>query len=417
MSAVDELSRRLLVAEYAARVSDALVGTLNQRRTMGRACALAVPELGVWAAVSVFDGGAVHEIAGLPSGRGSETTLTGGDASDVIAALCTVPHGGVLLPLDDDRSLAGVAAGQRLRAELTDRGATHVLRVPMRAHGSTLGVLQIAGSAEQLDMTRALELARRAALALAAARVYEERAALAETLRAALLPPELPTIPGIELGARYRAAQEATEIGGDFYEVAALGNGAWTVSVGDVCGKGVDAAVLTGQVRQSLRTAVLANDDPPASLSLLNAAMLATDGTRFVTLLHGVMRVDEGGAHIRLACGGHPQPLVLRSDGRVDLVSVTGTLVGMLPGVTFGASDIHLGPGETLLFYTDGITEARVDGELLGPERLMAMFGDCRGMPAQSVTERVEQFVLEYLAGRPHDDLAILAIRPTGAAS
>jgi serine phosphatase RsbU (regulator of sigma subunit) len=101
----------------------------------------------------------------------------------------------------------------------------------------------------------------------------------------------------------------------------------------------------------------------------------------------------------------------------VELVSVTGTLVGMLPGVSFRACDVDLAPGETLLFYTDGITEARVDGELLGTERLMAMFADCRGMPAQSVTERVEQFVLEYLAGRPHDDLAILAVRPTGSAS
>ena len=417
MSPADELARRLMVAEYAARVSDALVGTLNQRRTMGRACALAVPELGVWAAVSVIDGSTVHQVVCVPSARGSETTLTGGHAGDVIHAIASVPHGGLVLPVEDDRSLEAIAAGPRLRAELIDRGATHVLRVPMRAHGTRLGVLHVAGAVEQVDVTRALELARRAALALAAARVYEERAALAETLRAALLPPELPRIPGVELGARYRAAQETTEIGGDFYEVARLGTGLWTLSIGDVCGKGVEAAVLTGQVRQSLRTAVLANDDPPASLSLLNAAMLATDGTRFVTLLHGVMRVDEGGAHIRLACGGHPQPLVLRADGRVELVSVTGTLVGMLPGVTFRACDVDLAPGETLLFYTDGVTEARVDGELLGTERLMAMFADCRGMPAQSVTERVEQFVLEYLAGRPHDDLAILAVRPTGSAS
>jgi serine phosphatase RsbU (regulator of sigma subunit) len=296
-------------------------------------------------------------------------------------------------------------------------GATHVLRVAMRAHGSTLGVLHIAGAADQLDVPRALELAHRAALALAAARVYEERAALAETLRAALLPPALPTIPGVEVGARYRAAQETTEIGGDFYEVSPLGDGRWTLSLGDVCGKGVDAAVLTGQVRQSLRTAVLANADPPASLELLNAAMLATDGTRFVTILHGLMSVEEDGVRIRLACGGHPQPLVLRSDGQVETVKAYGTLVGMLPGVRFGASDIYLAPGETLLMYTDGITEARVGNELLGPERLIAMFADCRGMPAQSVTERVEQFVLEYLNGRPHDDLAILALRATGSAS
>jgi serine phosphatase RsbU (regulator of sigma subunit) len=417
VSGADELARRLLVAEYAARVSDALAGTLNQRRTLGRACALAVPELGVWAAVSVIDGAAVRQVTGRSSGRAAETSLTGAAAGEIMAVLSALPPGGSILGLDDVRALEAVLVEPGLRSALAELGATHVLRVLMRAHGSTVGVLHVAGAADQLDVPRALELAHRAAVALAAARVYEERAALAETLRAALLPPALPTIPGVEVGARYRAALETTEIGGDFYEVSPLGDGRWTISLGDVCGKGVEAAVLTGQVRQSLRTAVLANSDPPATLSLLNAAMLATDGSRFVTLLHGLMRACEGGLHVRLACGGHPPPLVLRSDGRVEVISVSGTLVGMLHGVTFGTSDTSLAPGETLLLYTDGITEARVGNEMLGPERLIEMFADCRGMPAQSVTERVEQFVLEFLDGRPHDDLAIVAVRPTGRLS
>lgn len=154
------------------------------------------------------------------------------------------------------------------------------LTVPLLAHGSHIGFLIVVRPRDHvrphLDaMTH--ELARRAALAVAAARIYEERAALAGTLRAALLPPDLPTVPGVDLGARYRAAQEAPQIGGDFYQVYRCGADGCAFEIGDVCGKGVQATVLTGQVRQSLRTAALVEDDPARTRAHVSGPCEGTD--------------------------------------------------------------------------------------------------------------------------------------------
>ena len=421
--------RQWQIADYAARVSEALAGTLNQRRTAGRTVSLAVPELGSWACVCLLEGTSVRQVLSDPAapstGRVLERRRGSRVAADLTAAALALPVAGVLRPLADKESLRCAGAGEGAAADLAALGAARVFSVPMRSHGQTLGSLHVAGGTDGTDRTdrpdladppepdpaRCRELARRAALALGAARIYEERAALADTLRIALLPPALPSIPGLQVGARYRAALETTEIGGDFYEISPLGGGRWTLSVGDVCGKGVEAAVLTGRVRQSLRTAVLADAEPSRTLALLNAAMLSTDGNRFVTLLHGWMHPTPEGTRIRLACGGHPRPLVLRVDGRVEAVDIPGTLVGMLPDVRFAVRDVTLAPGETMLCYTDGITEARVGDQQLGPARLHAVLADCRGMPAQAVADRVEQLVLEYLGGRPHDDLAVVALR------
>ena len=231
-----------------------------------------------------------------------------------------------------------------------------------------------------------------------------------------MLPPDLPDVAGVELGARYRAAQEATQIGGDFYQVYRCGPDGWAFEIGDVCGKGVNAAVLTGQVRQSLRTAALVEDDPARTLAVLNDTMLAVDGSKFVSVVHGrLQRRDDGAVSIGLAGGGHPHPLLLRTDGTVEPVEAPGMIVGMLREARFRTVTFTLAPGETLLLYTDGVTEARVEAEQLGTARLAAMLRDCRGMTAQAIAERLEQMVLDYLNGRPHDDIALLALRAEAA--
>jgi serine phosphatase RsbU (regulator of sigma subunit) len=254
-------------------------------------------------------------------------------------------------------------------------------------------------------------LASRASVAITNARVYEERATLAATLRAALVPPPLPRVPGLDVGARYRPAHATTEIGGDFFELVERPDGAWMFAIGDVCGKGVEAAVLTGQVRQSLRTADVAATDPAQLLRLVNDTMLTTDGSKFVTVVVGRVRTCPQGAHVRVGSGGHPPPLVLRRDGSVEETPVRGTIVGMLPEARFGAADVLLARGETLLLFTDGVTEARGDDGMLGTDRLRDLLADCGGMRAQAITERLEQLVLDFLDGRPHDDIALLALR------
>jgi sigma-B regulation protein RsbU (phosphoserine phosphatase) len=254
------------------------------------------------------------------------------------------------------------------------------------------------------------DLARRASTAIVAAGVHEERATLASALRASLQPAPLPTLPGVELGASYRAAQEATQIGGDFYDVSLRPDGSWTLAVGDVCGKGVEAAVLTGKVRQSLRTAARMIDDPDATLRLVNDTLLADGGDKFVTAVYGIAARSDGGLRLRLAVAGHPPPLLLR--GReVSTVAGAGTLIGMLPDVDFDPVEIVLRPGDSLVCYTDGATEARGESGLLGVEPLEELLADCEGLSAQAITERLMQRVLEHLDGRPHDDIAIVAAR------
>jgi sigma-B regulation protein RsbU (phosphoserine phosphatase) len=264
------------------------------------------------------------------------------------------------------------------------------------------------------DLADVEQLAHRIARAITAAAVYEERSTLASTLREALVPEPLPSIPGVQLGACYRPAQETTQLGGDFYDVMARADGRWALSIGDVCGKGVDAAVHTGQVRQSLRTAGMVSDDPAATLRLVNDTLLSSNWTTFVTVSYALLEPARSGVAVRLASGGHPPALLLRND-TVTPVTVQGTLIGLLRAARFETTEFTLAPGDVLLFHTDGATEARGPAGLLGDGPIAAILADSGGLTAQAITERLMQLVIEHLHGWPHDDIAILAVRCTSA--
>jgi sigma-B regulation protein RsbU (phosphoserine phosphatase) len=293
-----------------------------------------------------------------------------------------------------------------------------LVTAPIATGAGITGVLSIvaAGEPDEVELASFVTRVRRA---VSAACVYEERATLAATLRDSLVPAPLPEIPGLQLGASYRPAQEATEIGGDFYDVMPRPDGSWAVSIGDVCGKGVDAAVLTGQVRQSLRTASLMTDDPATTLHLVNATMFGADGSTFVTVVYGLLDVsptDGGMVSVRMATGGHPAPLVMRG-GDVSALPVRGTILGMLPEIDAGTVEVTLGRGDLLLMFTDGAVEARGATGMLGVEPLADLLADSADLTAQAVTERLLQRVMEHLHGWPHDDIALLALRCIPAAS
>ena len=398
-------------ARFAAEVGDALAGTLNLRRTLGRIVDLAVPRLAEWATVTLWDHDRIRQVA-----RGAAAT---GDDRTVLLSRVPDAHRKALRGLidstagqsvvEDAADLLTVGATEEDMEALLSEGALTLATAPLRAHGAAFGLLAL-GKHGPVDMAGLESLARRGAVALSAARVYEERSTLATTLRSALLPPALPSIEGIRFGAAYRPAQETTEIGGDFYELRPDGKG-WTFTLGDVCGKGVEAAVLTGQVRQSIRTVSLINPDPVARLELLNSTLLSTHGTSFVTLVHGVMRPVDGGVKVQLVAGGHPPPFLRRRDGTVEEVEVRGPIVGMLPEVEFHPAELFLVAGETLLCFTDGVPDARGPDGFLGTDRLARILADCAGMPAQAIADRCLQTALEYLDGRPHDDMALLAVQ------
>ncbi len=261
--------------------------------------------------------------------------------------------------------------------------------------------------------------AARAGAALSAARLHTEQARVTALLTRELLPPVLAGVHGVEYAGRYRPFRDSERIGGDFYDVhpGAGPEQESLVVLGDVAGKGLDAAVLTGRIRNGLRVLLPLARDHGHVLDLLNTALLASPHERFVTLVLASARRRAGRVRLRLTSAGHPPPLIVRADGRVEESGTLGDLLGVLPSVSVRTEETVLAPGETCLLFTDGITEARggpVGGELYGVERLKRDLTGCAGMPAEAVVERVQMLAAQWLGRGPHDDMAVVAIGAPG---
>jgi len=307
-------------------------------------------------------------------------------------------------------------------------GALLVTPLPGNAEPAGALVLARRGPFSPEDEILARIFAARAGAALSAAALYREQVDTAAVLQADLLPPELPQPDGLELAGSYQAAHEALRVGGDFYDVfgptAACPD--TMIALGDVCGTGPEAAVLTGKVRQTLRALRLVETAPENMLRVLNKALLQAhrpqseqrqEGRRhrFVTMVIGsVRRVEHGRIRLTLATGGHPAPLVLRLDGRVEEVPVSGTLIGAVDRTVVRPADAELAPGELCLLYSDGLTEARggpSGTEMWGEQRLHDALATCAGMPAAVTVERLRQLVSDWVHGGTRDDIAMLAVR------
>ncbi|MGH9179442.1 MAG: PP2C family protein-serine/threonine phosphatase [Acidimicrobiales bacterium] len=244
---------------------------------------------------------------------------------------------------------------------------------------------------------------------------------LAGALQAALLPPHLPRIPGIEVAAHYQAAEFA-EVGGDFYDIFPLPRRGWGVALGDVCGKGPRAAAITAAARYAVRAAAVNHNAPSEVLGVLNETLLLDqqhgadqpdyrDDTRFCTVVYARLRPHGADFRVTVGAGGHPLPLVLRAGGAVEVAGVPGTLVGALAEATFTDRAVVLRAGDAMVFYTDGVTEAVVPGGQFGHDGLAAVLAECRGQSASEVVARVAGAVLGCSPHRQRDDVAIVALR------
>jgi hypothetical protein len=262
------------------------------------------------------------------------------------------------------------------------------------------------------DHTLAVDLAARASRAIEHAHINAERDHIARTLQASLLPPALPQAPALELAARYRPARGGADVGGDFYDCFPLGDGEWVALVGDVQGKGVEAATVASLIHHSLRTIAMQEHSPAGILARLNDVLLRRrDGCRdrFCTLALVKLRErPDGSLDASVALGGHAQPLVRRAGGSVDPVGVTGTLIGAVPDVALHDATFTLAPGDLLLLFSDGVTEARGDGGMLGEHGLAALLAGAGGGGAEETCEYVDLAVRAY---PPGDDVALLAVR------
>ncbi|MCZ7438006.1 PP2C family protein-serine/threonine phosphatase [Micromonospora sp. WMMC241] len=300
--------------------------------------------------------------------------------------------------------------------------------VPLPGREAPAGVLLVARRAghwyDEADVDLVRAFAARAGAALTTAMLYRDQAEVADTLQASLLPVEPAAAAGVQWGTAYRPAQAGLRIGGDFYGSHRLADGGSVFFLGDVSGKGVEAAVFTGQLRQCLHALHRVEAQPGRLLKLLNDALLETTQAngqgRFATMVLGVTRPHrDGGLTLTMAGGGHLPPLVLRESGEVEVVPLSGMLIGVVPDPRIGETTVHLAPGETCLLYSDGVTEARGGwrgDEQFGADRLLNALSGCHRMPAPALAERVEQVTCDWLAHGDHDDIAVLALRASGPA-
>ncbi|MEU4768860.1 SpoIIE family protein phosphatase [Actinosynnema sp. NPDC023794] len=243
-----------------------------------------------------------------------------------------------------------------------------------------------------------------------AERERDEIRRLATTLQRTLLPPVLPAVPGVETATHYHHASPF-EVGGDFYDLFPLADGRWAVFLGDVCGKGANAAVVTSLTRYTLRSAAVYDPDPVAVLTNLNTVLNQEVGTRFCTVAFGVLTVEEDRCALTLAAGGHPPGLLLRADGTVEYVEMPGgQLIGILPDARVVTTTVHLTAGDTFVLYTDGLIEARTGPDTrYGEEELLAF---ATTLPPVSAAGAVDALVglLDRLGNGVEDDTAVLAI-------
>ncbi|MEU4161590.1 PP2C family protein-serine/threonine phosphatase [Actinoplanes sp. NPDC026670] len=323
--------------------------------------------------------------------------------------------------------------GPRVRAlgsdgwALPDGGKQHghgaVVRLPCDHFRPAVLVLlrdQDRAPFDDAELGLAVQYGQAVGRAVTAALLYRDQVQVADALRTALRPAPLPDVAGIELATAYRPSLEAMHISGDIMHVEALPDGGALCVVGDVCGKGIDAAVAGGRLRHSLRILRRVTGEPLEILTVLNNATIDLNGetyTQFSTIVVGSVRAAaDGSVLLRLAAGGHLPPLVIRRSGEVETVHIGGMMLGADPNAQFAEAVVWLRPGETCVVYTDGVTEARGPaGAMFGQERLTELLAGYAGMPAAVVAERIEQSVVDWLAEPDHDDIAVLVLRAVPA--
>jgi PAS domain S-box-containing protein len=421
--------RRLAEARLSllARAGGLLAESLDYRKTLGAVVELVVPQLADWASVDILEAdGSVQQLAvahvdpekvamakkfrkqrppdlSAPTGVGhvistGEAELVPEITEEMIASI-------------DDPEVRELVGQLQLRSGMI---------VPLSARGRTLGAMTYvwaeSGRTYSLaDLALAETLAARVALVIDNARLYRDRDHIARTLQQSLLPPEPPSIEGIDLAALYRPAGEGIEVGGDFYDVFEIGEGEWTVALGDVVGKGPDAAALMGMVRHTIRAAAIRERAPARVLATVNAAVgRQTSEEQFCTAVAARLRPQGDRVIAWISVAGHPPPVVLRSDGSLHWIRGGGALLGVFDDAQLAEDELRLAPGDTLILYTDGVIEERGAQGAFGEEGLASVLRGAAGVTAAEIVGRIEGAVLSHGSGEPRDDIAILAVRATG---
>jgi serine phosphatase RsbU (regulator of sigma subunit) len=289
--------------------------------------------------------------------------------------------------------------------------------VPLRAERRTLGALVTRVPADGTDPPEAElallgDVAERCALAIERARSYEQRNHEARALQESLLPPQLPLPPGLVVAAGFHAAGDLARLGGDFYDVFELDQGRWAAVVGDIRGKGPQAAVVTARVRHSLRAICDQFSSPAAALGKLNALLLATPEDAMCTVALAYLATDELGTDVALSLAGHPAPLVQARDGDLRQAGAFNALLGAFPAATWEDTSFRLEAGERLVVFTDGMLDQRRSGQRgLVEDELLECLRSLHDAPAQEVADRLVAWTVREQEGQPVDDTAVLVVQ------
>jgi PAS domain S-box-containing protein len=427
---ITELKRTEQGERFLAEAGRVLAGSLDYEQTLATVARLAVPDIADWCVVDVVAQGELHRVAVAhtdPDKLKLATELAHRyppDASSQTGVFGVLRTGRPELYAEiTDAMLVAGAQDEEHLALLRSLGFRSAMVVPMTVRGRTIGVLSFisaeAGRAfGDADVELAESLASRAAIAVENSRLYEARSSIARTLQASLLPPALPEVARFELAAAYRPAGEGFDVGGDFYDVFGTAEDQWYVVIGDVCGKGAEAAAVTAMARYTIRAAAVRRRSPAAILRLLGEAMLRQEDTaatvgRFCTIACLHLDVSSSPARATVACGGHPLPIVIRADGRVEELGEPGTLLGLVerPEVEDAGGELY--PGDAIVLYTDGLTEAGAPARVWDGEELAAVAREAAGRSAEEIVDHLLRAALGDQAA-PRDDVAVLALRAVG---
>ncbi|MCW3013959.1 MAG: domain S-box protein [Solirubrobacterales bacterium] len=422
---ITEMRRAVLTQRLLAEAGEVLSSSMDYRRTLGRLATLTVPELADWCSIAMPDDhGMIRQVAVAHVNpdkvqfareydeRHAQSVNGEGSSAEIL-------RGGpaTLTPEIPDELLRESITDPQQLEQLISIGMRSVIQVPIAPAGGTpIGVLSLINAESgrvftPADLALCEELGRRAGTAIHNARLHSERAHIAATLQASLLPDELPDVPGFALSCAYRPAGKENWVGGDFYDVFPVQDG-WMVIVGDVAGHGAEAAALTAQARHTLRAIGEAFGDPVRAIAHLNRLLVPRAEPALCTVCAVLLRVGpDGKASAAISCAGHPLPCLVRG-GTVAQVGRWGPLLGAWES-EFETTEVPLEADDVLVLYTDGVLDSRAGHERFGEERLLPVLRPARG--AHDAVARVQRALDAFQTGEQADDTAVLAIQRRSA--
>jgi PAS domain S-box-containing protein len=410
---------------FLADAGQMLASSLDYEQTLERVARMIVPRLADWCAIDMVDEHDEIMHVAVAHADPAKVELAHElrrryppdmDAPTGVPAIIRGGPAELYRDIPDEMLVAAAKDEEHLRI-IREVGLRSGMAVPMRLGDETLGVITFASAEsgrafDDDDLAFAQDLALRAATAVQNARLYQAQERVSHTLQASLLPERLPDLPGWEIHAAYQAGERGADVGGDFYDILPV-DGGHLVVLGDVTGKGIEAAALTSLVRHSARMAARFDPSPARVLSLVNQVLREQSRLSLVTAVCGfVARVGDG-ARLTVASAGHPLPLLRRAGQAPEPLGRHGVLLGVEGADDWTEATVPLAAGDTMLFYTDGVTETPGDASRYGEERLHEAIARAGDGPAAMLAE-IERSLRDFQSGVAIDDRAMVALRFVG---